>query len=201
MANYNLAVVLARRGQYRDAVPHHRRALAANPNHREARFNLASVLLRLGRFQEAAADFGWVVEIDPLNGGAHFGRGVALMRLERWEEARGVLEDSHGARPDDAMISNLLARLLAACPLAELRDGRRSLALARRLVGEDRSLGNVETLAMALAEVGRFDEAAQLQQESLAAVRQAGQGHQSAHLAANLARYRQRLPARTPLGN
>jgi tetratricopeptide (TPR) repeat protein len=201
MAHYNLAIVLARRGRYKDAVPHHRQALTADPNHRDARFNLASVLMRLERFEEAAVDFGWVVDTDPLNVGAHFGRGVALMRLERWQEAGVALEESHRARPGDVMIASLLARLLAACPLAELRDGRRALALARRLACEDRSLTNVETLAMALAEVGRFDQAVQLQEESLGAVRDAGQRHLEANLEANLARYRQRLATRSPLGN
>ena len=200
VANYNWAIILTRQGRDQDAVAYHEKALASNPDHKEARFNMASAFLRLHRFDEAAMHFERVVDIDPLNGAARFGQAVALMHLKRWAEAKSLLEDSFAARPDDAHIANVFARLLAACPLDELRDGHRALEIARQLVTSDRSLHNVEALAMALAELGRFEEAARLQEEALAAIRQAGQHDQEVHLTASLTRYRQRQPARSPLG-
>lgn len=200
VANYNLGIVLARRGADEEALPYLLKALAADPNHRQAHFNLGGVLLRLRRFDEAAAHFARVVDRDPLNGEARFGQAVALMRLERWQEARALLEEGHGALPDHPQIANALARILAACPAAELRDGPRALEIAQRLVSADRSLHAIEVQAMALAEVGRFEEAAAVQSQGLAAARQARLSDYEARLVANLVGYRRRQPARTPLG-
>ncbi len=200
VANYNMATLLARQGRDQDAVAYYRKALAHNPGYKDAHFNLANALLRLRRFDEAALHFGRVVDLDPQNGTARYGQALALMRLRRWEAARTLLEDSYAAQPGNTRLANTLARLLAACPDEGLRDGPRALVMAQQLVASDRSVANVEVLAMALAAVGRFEEAIPLQEEGLAAVRQAGRQDLEASLATNLARYRKRQPARNPLG-
>lgn len=199
-ANYNLAIVLSRQGRDQEAVPYHQKALAADPNHKEAHFNLASALLRLRRLDAAAMHFQWVIDVDPLHSGALFGRAISLIQTGHWQDAKPLLEDSHAAKPGDPYIANAFARLLAACPVDELRDGDRALEIAGRLVAADRSLNNLELLAMALAEQGRFDEAVRLQRELLAAVRRAGQSARAAHIETELARYLRRQPSRTPLG-
>jgi tetratricopeptide (TPR) repeat protein len=199
-ANYNLAIVLSRQGRDQEAVAYHQKALAADPNHKEAHLNLASALLRLHRFDEAAADFQWVIDVDPLNSGALFGRAVSLIQAGHWQEASALLEDSYAAKPGDFYIASAFARLLAACPVDELRDGDRALEIANRLATVDRSLNNLELLAMALAEQGRFEEAVRLQRELLAATRRAGESERANYLETELAHYLRRQPSRTPLG-
>ena len=54
-----------------------------------------------------------------------------------------------------------------------------------------------ETMAMALAEVGRFDEAVKWQQDAIAAASQGDRGLAS-RLTVNLRRYRARQPCRVP---
>jgi len=101
-------------------------------------------------------------------------------------------------RSGDRFLANLLARLLAAAPDPEIRDGERARALAERLVAAERDVLHVAALAKALAEVGRFNEAVRWQEDALAAARQAGRRDLEAALAADLARFRHREPSRTP---
>ena len=125
------------------------------------------------------------------------GKAMALMQLERWEAARDLLHDGFAARPGHHALALALARLLAACPLDELRDGPRALAIARQ-VAAGRSASAAEVVAMALAEVGRFGEAVQLQEQVLAAAQR--QGLDATYLRVNLEGYRAGLPCRKPLG-
>jgi hypothetical protein len=58
--------------------------------------------------------------------------------------------------------------MLAASPDRSLRDGPRALTLAMRTYESDRSAAHRETVAMALAELGRCDEAATWMQRAVA---------------------------------
>lgn len=200
-AHFSLGTLLARQNRDEPAVSHYQQALASDPAYKDAHFNLANALFRLRRFEEAQAHFLRVVEADHRNGAARYGRAVALIHQKRWQGASGWLEESYALLPEHTGIVNILARMLAACPQAALRDGARALAMARGLVQVERSLFNVEVLAMALAEVGRFEEAVNLQEQALAAARQAGRADLETPLVANLARYRAGRPAREPLGD
>ena len=55
-----------------------------------------------------------------------------------------------------------------------MRDGRRALELAQRVARESNRLEDGETLAMAMAEAGQFDQAAGLQRSLLDQVKAAG---------------------------
>jgi hypothetical protein len=79
-----------------------------------------------------------------------------------------------------------------------VRDGRRALALTQKLVKTDHSTEVGETLAMALAETGRFSEASSLQRELIAAARSAGRSDLAAQLEENLRLYESRRACRTP---
>ena len=61
-------------------------------------------------------------------------------------------------KPDDAAAYNSLARLLATTPDARLRDGPRAVRLAEKAVSLRDDAWNRDTLAVAYAEAGRFDE-------------------------------------------
>ena len=198
LAHFNLASVLARQGRDREALGHYVEAIALRPDYKNAHFNLANALLRLRRFEAAAYHFDRVLEMEPGEAPALVGQGMALMQLGRWEAARDLLHDGCGGRPRNHALALAYARLLAACPLAELRDGPRALAIARQVAAADHSASAAEVLAMALAEVGRFEEAVRLQEKVLAAAQR--QKLDSARLRANLERYRAGFPSRKPLG-
>ncbi len=200
MALFNLGSLLAKQGRDLDALPYYRRALDSDPDFVNAHFNLANAQLRLGQLEEAVIHYEKVIELTPSNAAARHRQALALVGLQRWEAARLALEAGYEALPSEGLIINLLARLLAACPVEEIRDGLRSLNLAQTLVEGNRSLGNIEVLAMALAEQGRFDEAAELQEQSLVFAKKQGRTDLEGSLTANLARYQNKKPSRNPGG-
>jgi hypothetical protein len=69
--------------------------------------------------------------------------------------------------PGELRLKHALARLLAACPERSLREGRRSFSMAAELFDSQRTPSHAETLAMALAEVGRFTDARDVQRRIL----------------------------------
>lgn len=110
------------------------------------------------------------------------------------------MEDGHRAFPDDKDISTALARLLAASPDDALRDGGRALELITQIVRNQESVDieHVEILAMALAEVGSFDRAIEIQQKMISEAKRAGSMEFVAALEQVLGLYRERQACRQP---
>src|SRR4029453_11187512 len=90
-----------------------------------------------------------------------------------------------------------LARVLAAAPDDRVRDGARALAIATDLLKTQKTPGLAETMAMALAEVGRFDEAVKWQRDAIA-LYQGAPPALVTRLMQNLREYENRRPCRTP---
>ena len=91
-----------------------------------------------------------------------------------------------------------LARLLAASPDPQVRDGRQALDLVTSLATQHKTTSVAETLAMALAEVGRFDDAIEWQRLAMSVAADAGHSDAAKQMAANLALYLRHEPCRTP---
>lgn len=197
-ANFNLASILVRSGQPEASLPYFERALAIDPNYIDAHFNLANNLQRMDRLDDASAHYARVVQLDPGNRNAHLMLGVGLARMERWPEALEALEVGHAAVPEDSILANSLARVLAACPDAQLQDPERAHALAEDLLGREQALAHVEALAMALAALGRFEEAVELLQQALDAASSAGDPALIESVQHNLDRYASGQPAAGP---
>ena len=70
---------------------------------------------------------------------------------------------------------HLLARLLATASEPEVRDGDRAVTMARELLRLRPGPDVAETLAMALAETGDFEQAVQLQEQVVQRSRQRGE--------------------------
>ena len=198
-AHFSLGELLARDGRYGEAIARYEAAVERRPGYVDARMALADTLSLAGRLGDAAEEFERVVEADPASDQAWMGRGVALVQLGRHREARGWLERAQLVHPGHALLTNLLLRVLAAAPDARVRDGERALALMDERLRGDTSIETYETRAMVYAELGRYDEAATWQRRAIAAAQQAGQAPRARDLAANLTRYEQGRPSRSPL--
>ena len=112
--------------------------------------------------------------MDPLLSDAAFGYAMMLVRLRRYHEARDRLTDGMKAHPDEPMFSHALARLLAAAPDDRVRDGRRAKILVDALFKAQQSIELGETIAMTLAELQQYEQAAAVQRDMMAAAKQAG---------------------------
>ena len=198
--HYNLGVVLTELRSEQQAIGHYRAAVRFDPSLQRGHFHLANLLMRAKRYEEAVPHYAAVVKEDPQNAFARFMHSVALISAKRYREAFDGLEEGHKAMPDNADFAHALARLLAASPDSTIRDGSRALQLTQKLLENQSSVDfdHAATLAMALAEVGEFSKAVQLQRNMLAEVERAGRHDLARLLRENLRLYENHQACRTP---
>lgn len=202
-ARYSLGVLLEGSGRDDLAIAQYTDAVRADPTYLQARLRLADVLRRNGQADAALRRYREVLALDPRVGEARFGYALALVRLERYQAAREALDEGVRTYPGRPEFVGALARLLAAAPDDAVRDGSRALELSERLLrglqtNAPSNVGARETMAMALAETGQYDQAARWQQEAIAAAGQAGRVDALAPMAEVLELYRTGQPGRTP---
>lgn len=218
MLHYYLGTTLMGLKSEAEAAQHYQHAIEANPGFMEAHFQLANLLMRLRRYDQALPHYTAVVELDSGFGSrlpaagpgggqtqqmsilARFMRAMALVQLSRHEEALAELEKGLQVFPGHADITHAVARLLAASPDPKIRNGMRALQLLQTLFqGQDGlELEYVETLAMALAEAGQYERAAEMQGAMISDLRQNQRFDLAQLLTENLALYQRRQPCRRP---
>ena len=163
LTHLNLGTFYKKEGDSPRAEEQYRWALGYDNRIADAHFDLGEILAAKGKISEAHAHYSRVVEIRPQDAVARLREATTLMRLERYSGARTSLEESVVEIPGDRQLAHALARLLAACPETSVRDQKRSFAIATEVFDAERISEHAETLAMALAAVGRFEDAAGLQ--------------------------------------
>ena len=188
-ANYSLGVVLASSGQPAAAVQRLTAAVKYNPNYAEALMALGDTLRRSGRIEASLKPYADVVRINPRAAEARFAYAMALVRLRRYRDAKAWLEDSARVLPDRPELSHALARILAAAPDEAVRDGARAMTLVQELMKGNKTTVVGETMAMALAELGQFSDAADVQRGVIAAAEQGGVAQDVRRMTANLRLY------------
>lgn len=198
--HYNLGVVFTELGSEQEAIEHFQAAIKSNPQLARAHFQLANLLMRRGLYTEAVPEFTTVIRMEPRNGFARLMEAMALIRLKKYSEARNKLEEGLAVLPDDTDLPTALARLLAACPDQSVRNGPRALQLMQQVLRTQQSVDveQGQTLAMALAALGQFKEAAELQSAMIAELERAQQSDLARSLTANLALYQKSKPCLTP---
>jgi tetratricopeptide (TPR) repeat protein len=196
-AHFVLGLLLETRGDDRAAIDEFTATVGSDPKNLDARFSLANALRRNGRVEASLTQYDEILRADPSVSQASFGHAMGLVRLGRYREARDRLEAGVKAFPDQLGFAHALARVLAAAPDDRVRDGRRAAAIASALMKAQRSSSLTETMAMAQAELGRFDDAIRYQREAIDLARQSGRGD-IARLTETLQLYESRRPCRTP---
>ena len=172
---------------------------SAEPAQRaQARRGLAGLLARAGRYADAAARYAELVDLEPQSEDARFGQAMSLLLAENYPEARRRLEQGLEALPASASLAHVLARLLATCPSEPIRDGERALELALSLFRTVKNPLYAETVAMAFAELGRFEQAVTWQRRLIVEAERGGGGAIVPRLQARLALYQRREPCRAP---
>ena len=123
-----------------------------------------------------------------------------MTRLGRLPEAVGHYEEALRSKPDYAEAENNLAWLLATLAPADGGDPARAVALAERAckLTNNRVAGCLDTLAVAYAAVGRFNDATAAAQKAIGLARSAGQTRMASEIETRLELYRARRPYREP---
>ncbi|MGA7293102.1 MAG: tetratricopeptide repeat protein [Terriglobales bacterium] len=164
--HYSMGILLIHTGKEEAAIEHFREASKLDPGLVATHFQLANLLMRQGRDEDASREYAIVAELDPKNRFARLMQAMALIHAGSYARGRKVLEEASAAFPDDPDIANALARLLVAAPDPTVREESRGLRIVQSLIENQQGDAFEEgvTLAMALAAVGRFKEAAYYQQ-------------------------------------
>lgn len=197
VARFNLGAVLARQGDDAAAIRHYEEVLTAAPNHKETLFNLANALCRLDRVAEARVNYARLLKLDPANTRARVAEARTFLIEENAPQAIARLEEAHDLHADDLLIRHELARLLVTSSDAPKPAAQRGLKLALEVMQQQSLLAHVETVAMAYASVGEFEKAIHLQQQAIAAARNAGRADLAEHLNTNLVGFQNNEPCRT----
>jgi tetratricopeptide (TPR) repeat protein len=155
----------------------------------QAQLQHANALAIAGDYAAAAAAYQQAIRLDAGDVRPRLGLATALVLDGRCLEARESLREGLRAIPRDLAIVHALARLLVTCADPEVRDAQRAIELARFVYAATPTLECGETLGMAYAASGAFEEAARVQAELLARAEQAGDAAWTARLRANLERY------------
>ena len=167
-ALFNLGQALAEAGEPARALDAWDRLLKLNPQEVVSRFHRAQALSALGRHGEAAAELGTVIAAAPGEVAPRAAQASALLLAGRDAEARARLEEGLARLPQSEALAQLLVRVLASSSQSDVRDGKKALALAQRLLAAGPTPDREEALALALGELGRFPEAAEHQRQALA---------------------------------
>jgi hypothetical protein len=124
---------------------------------------------------------------------------MVLVKLGRYEGARDLLAAGKRTYPDQPIFAHGLARLLAAAPDDRIRDGGKAITLVQTLLQkEQRTLELGETMAMALAALGRYEEAVSVQRDLITGAERGGLHAVTGRLSRNLALYQRHERCRTP---
>ena len=199
-AHYSLGVIMATNGLFKEATTRFADAVTYDAAYVEARLVLADLLRHSDRAELSLLHYVQVIETDPRVSEARFGHAMALVQLDRYDEALERLDEGARAHPDRPEFVLARGRLLASAPDDRVRDGRRAMALMQGLSEEHPGIVEIdETMAMVLAELGDYEQAAALQRKVIADVRRQGwSGSLVDGMVENLKLYEAGQPSRTP---
>jgi tetratricopeptide (TPR) repeat protein len=160
-AHTKLARILWSQGKIEEAARQFRALLKVNAEDPYNHFDLACILFKKGMFREAEEHFKESLELRPRFAEARRMLGNTLAAQGKHAAAVAQLQQATETEPENLSAVNDLARLLAACPTEDVRDGAEAIRLIEPAC---KSTGYrhpvlLDTLAAAYAEEGRFTEA------------------------------------------
>lgn len=189
-----LAGLELRSGDAEAAEAAYREARELDPDSVGAVAGEARLLGARGRYGEAADLYARAVALEPGSLELRRGEATALILAGRHAEAVERLEAGFEQHPSSVELMELLARHLAASPDPAARDGERAVELAERLYETEPTPVTLETLAMAHAQAGNFEEAVSWQEKLIERAADYEGTDAYARLRANLELYRQGRP-------
>jgi tetratricopeptide (TPR) repeat protein len=176
-------------GNTAEAVANLRAAFDQAPDDPDAGRELLRVLLRLRRVDDAIQVLTKTRSVNPDDEEIIVSLAILMAEQQRYRDAVALLAESNQRFPDRTATATTLARLLASSPDRSLRDGTRALDLATAVHTAEPTPTHGETVALALAELGRCDEARGWMKRAVAEAEQGSDSAEAARLESELSTY------------
>jgi protein O-mannosyl-transferase len=151
----NLGTTWMEMGRHEDALKEHQAAVRLAPGYAEAHLNLGVDLQHLGRYEEAESAYRTALDIKPGLAAAHYDLGVLLIQLGRRDEGLARVNEALRIQPDYPEARRVLR---------DLSNSGQDAKPAGQAALDSKTYADA---GVALAQTGRFDEAAAQFREAL----------------------------------
>ncbi len=149
------------RHDYDLAIAEFTEAIRLNPKNSPAYYQRANAYRHKNNWDRAIADYSEAIRLKPDYVKVYNNRGIAY--VQEGDYARAIADFNVAIRlgRTNAVAYNNLARLLAVCPDANFRNGKKAVEIATGacVLSEWKTPDWIDTLAAACAEAGDFDNA------------------------------------------
>lgn len=115
-------------------------------------------------------DFRKATQLNPVRYEAIYNLGLVWEEKKAWKEAVENFKKASEICVDCKKVYNSLAWLLATCNVDQLRDGKKAVEYANKLLTIDSYYPFLDTAAAAYAEIGDFDKAKELQTQAISSL-------------------------------
>jgi len=153
--------------------------------------------MKKGEYDNAIADFTQAISLNRKFNFAYDSRGYSYYLKGEYEKAIADFIQAISLNSNDDVAYNNIAWLLASCPDDKHRNGGKAIGFAKKaleLKPDDPE--NWDTLAMAYAEAGRFEDAVKTQKKAVDMLKKKNNEKKLSEYTAHLNSYKAKKPWR-----
>lgn len=154
-------------GNIENAIVDLNKGMEINSSSAQAYALRGDIYLDKKEYNLAIADYDKALAIDETKEWLYLKRANYWYVNGNFQNSIFDLEKAFKLNPSNIEVLNDYAWLLATCSDKSYRNGVRAVQLAEKAVKVFRSAGTLDTLAASYAEIGRFDDAVTIQEESI----------------------------------
>jgi tetratricopeptide (TPR) repeat protein len=168
-AYYNRGVAWYSKGEYDKANCDFTEAMTLDPKYANAFYNRGLTWWVKGEYNKAIADFDNAITLDPKDALTYYNRAKVCTKMKKYDEAVRGFEKALELNPTCKILC-AFAGFRASCPEVKYRDGKKAVELAKKAIetaGAGANWEHSDTLAMACAEAGDFEQAVAEQRKAI----------------------------------
>ena len=166
-ANYFVGTLLEQRGEDAQARGYYEKALETAPQLVEPRMLLANSLMREGEFTAASEHYAQIAHQLPGSVEVMYLLGISWLAAGECQWAHPVLLRAAAMTPGDGQLLTALTRTYSTCADVTEEQKKQALETARSMYDTSPGQDTSETLAMASAANGLFDDAIAAQTQAI----------------------------------